>query len=390
MSPQQNTDSPPPPHNTRPRPATISRARANTSFTAAIKKKGDPAPPTATTSSTTASSAPPVDILLSYLTPPLEPSLSHARQLAQAIPKLDPLPPVTRFTPVLGSLLAQDRPPALQAAGADIIAAFPASRLSDMERQIWATLLLDAPLVDNPWNADAATRRLAALDALTSGGSEILGLEPLLLSRLPMWIGITLVQRSEERQTFAENVAKLLRAAMTNEKNRGLFSEDDVVRVLASLEEYVTRALEEPVRRPSSPVASTRPSASRQPSFHKKHPSSLSQIPAASVPFDALPHAALYVPATLYIDFFSAFQPLASAAYTTHSLRVVCRILSQCMAPLPPLDASLTHNNDTPQAQLNERISELLLLLLDSRLTTTVLRSLKLFLRDRTVSLGAL
>ncbi|EIW76707.1 hypothetical protein CONPUDRAFT_110361 [Coniophora puteana RWD-64-598 SS2] len=242
-----------------------SRPRSNTAFANAFsgwrKQRTDPAasnppalPPAAL--GAPAAAALPFDALVESLSSPdVEHSLANARALVAAVSTHMPLPKLAVLDPVLAQLCdVQEAPPALRAAGYDVLAAYCERgdvRLGAAERDARIAGLARSAEWGPPEVGEA---RLRALRGLVRNGIEVAGAERVLVRMLVQWMGgafecYVVEERAAERAERAasvESIAGLLASVLDTFK-----SEDEPAEVLDLYADLVCRALDAP---PVSPV----------------------------------------------------------------------------------------------------------------------------------------
>ncbi|KAF8622825.1 hypothetical protein AX15_006741 [Amanita polypyramis BW_CC] len=126
--------------------------------------------------------------LISSLMPPAVPSLSYARVLASLLPAASPVPKRSALTPIWSSLCDPGGPTAIQAAGYDLIGAYFENeyreKLTTADRLSYFSLFTSG----REWAVETWEPRLKALRGMTGFGSDILGIEEVIIELLKVWI----------------------------------------------------------------------------------------------------------------------------------------------------------------------------------------------------------
>ncbi|KAJ3510805.1 hypothetical protein NLJ89_g4470 [Agrocybe chaxingu] len=241
-----------------PEPSTRQRQRANTAsfapFSAWRKTRPEQhTPPPVTLPQPVLS----LQGLIDALTPPSVPSLAHARALATALSNYSPLPRRELLNPLLSVLCAAEAPPAIQAAGFDVLSAYwenhEATSLGTPERLSYFSLFLGS---STSWAVDLWEPRFKALRALTKDGTEIMGVESNVIDTLQWWIegafdGLikppSSIDRSErtERERSIELIAKFLEDILAKDSIKSRIMDEKMAksRKKNNLEDKITEML---------------------------------------------------------------------------------------------------------------------------------------------------
>ena len=375
-----------------------SRPRANTaSFTnfGAWRRPKDPlAPPSVSPHSLS------LDELIHALSPPAVPSLAHARVLAGILSTHSPLPRRSILNPILASLCSVDAPPAVQAAGYDIVSAYSenneAAPLTTADRLSYFALFRGST---NAWAVELWEPRLKALRALTRYGTDIIGIELEFLEVLKSWIeggfeGLLkdggVVERTErsEREHSIDILVKFLADVLANVETLARISEEDLAAVLDFYAGLVDRSILLPNRARhqgrhfllSSDPPSNINLPSKPPTLpHRRNNSSVSAASfSSSHPLPPPGPSQLKHPADLtisiYLDHLSSRLKTLSPTYLDSILPLLFRALAFCSSPLPRLSV-LPH--PARKATSEDKVTEMLNALFCGPYSTTCMRILK-------------
>jgi tuberous sclerosis 2 len=325
--------------------------------------------------------------LVEALTPPNQPSLSHARSLALVLRTHSPIPQPAILSPILSSLCAARSPVSLQLAGYEIISAFfendEASTLETADRIAYLSLFLSP---STTYSQEIWEPRLRALRALTKYGTEIFGLESSFLRVLKTWIhgafeGLLLMKAMDStertsRERAIEVLTQFLKDVITNPAVVSRLRDEELDGVLEFYADLVDDALgpavQGPLRRrehsmpPLGTLTSTSPTVSimtRAPHAHRRHPSSLSVTSLAQPipsPISTTKHPA-DIAASLYLHHLQTQLKLMSPTALDMILPLLFRALSFHATPLPPLSVtSSTTTSSTIEDQISETLNSLL------------------------------
>ncbi|KAF8662757.1 hypothetical protein AX16_001115 [Volvariella volvacea WC 439] len=337
------------------------RARANTTsfptFGWGNRPRPDqstpPAPPVLSTTQPVLS----LDELIEALSPPSQPSLTHARSLASMLATYSPLPRRAALNPVLGSLCDAEGPIALQAVGFEILATYcehnEAPPLSTSERLTYFALFQSQGI---PWAMELWEPRFKALRALTRFGSDLVGIESPFLDLLKSWIeggfdGLLTMEpmRREERSERERSIdvmAGFLTDVVENPETIARISEEELASITHFYTSLVNRSIVLPpdattADKPTSEVPS---SSTNTPSKqgHKRHPSSLSN---SSTPVSTAPTPPTKQPfrhpadlaITLYLNHLAPQLKTSSHMYLKEILPALFRALGFIATPLSKL-----------------------------------------------------
>ncbi|KAI0049715.1 hypothetical protein FA95DRAFT_1581610 [Auriscalpium vulgare] len=308
--------------------------------------------------------------LIASLTPPSVPSLTTARSLLGSLASATSTVSLSTLNPVLSALCKVDNPPTLRAVGFDILSAF-----------------LDKPHA-----------RYRALVALTQDGTEIVGIEVLLLRMLESWIGgafagiltrdnVSAMDRAE-REKSIESLCAFLNRTMSKPETLARLGENDVGDVLQFFGGLVERALYLPTElyaSPASPSEQQSPvqTPTRAAYTHRRHPSSAS-IPLASS--SATPagnvRKPIEVAVTAYLDHLNSHLRYLSHVHLNNILPVLFRSLAAFASSLPRL--SISGDSFDAPSPLESKIVETLDQLINGAYNTTCFIILKHLLMPQT------
>lgn len=356
-----------------------SRPRANTTFSFPPWRRGrtETAPP-----ALPAAPAPPstLEALIDALNPPAVPSLTYARSLASLLPTQTPLPRPAVLNPVLATLCGNESPPALQVAGYDILTAYwensGATSLGTADRLSYFSLFLGASIA---WSSEIWEARFRALRALSSSGTEVVGMESSFLGVLKSWIEgafegllsydlVDPVERAERGRSIDALTASVT-SIVENVEIVARIPEEELGGVLQFYANLVERALDLPtdfamrtVLPPKSPTdtqgsATTTPS---RPSTHRRHPSSLSvQTINPSLISPPIKHPADLV-VTVYINHLTSQLKALAPTHLALILPLLFRTLSFYASPLPRLSISSESQESLPlERKITDTITSL-------------------------------
>jgi tuberous sclerosis 2 len=362
--------------------STRSRPRANTTtFTFPSWRRGrnevpPPPPPAAPTP------APPLSIeaLIRALNPPAVPSLTHARSLAGLLTTQTPLPRPVVLHPILANLCGKNSPPSLQMAGYDIVTAYweneGASSLSTADRLSYFSLFLGA---SSAWSPEIWEARFKALRALSSSGTEVMGMESRLLDLLKFWIqgafqgllSYDLVDPAErsERERSIDALTASVTSVVENLEIVARIPEQELTGVLDFYADLVERALDLPsdfvtqvvlASNPFIDVPGSATSTPTRPSTHRRHPSSLSVTTVApSIVSLPIKHPA-DIAVTVYINHLTCQLKTLAPSHLTLILPLLFRALAFYASPLPRLSIAPAVEDSSPlEKKLTDTITSL-------------------------------
>ena len=348
MSRQTSTDDAPRPN----------RQRANTTtFGSPFWRRGKPEPPVAPPPNVPTLS---FDELLAELTPPRVPSLNHARALADVLITHSPRPRLTVLTPIVAALCAPDSPPALQAAGYDILASYWSNHgsfgLTTAEKLTSLSLLFN---LTSPWLPDAWESRLKALSAFTSSGSDTVGVEKQLLGMLRIWIesafnGLMPNPSPEERharQYSVEKMVEFLLSLLRQTEFVARISEDDTNNILGLFGGLVDLSLSGLGSFPQmGDSLSPLPSGSfKAPTRHQRNASSSSSSAPGRPP----------QPVDLAVDLYLKYLDIRLKAIAPDHLNSIVPYLFRALAYELPLLPKLALNTGTEQSKVTDLLDKI-------------------------------
>jgi len=378
-----------------------SRPRANTAsftnFGAWRRPRDTPAPPSVSSVSPHSLS---LEELIPALTPPAVPSLSHARVLAAILSTHSPLPRRSVLNPILASLCSVDAPPAVQAAGYDIVSAYSenneAAPLTTADRLSYFALFRGST---KPWAVELWEPRFKALRALTKYGTDIIGIELEFLEVLKSWIeggfeGLLkddgVVERIErsEREHSIDILVKFLADVLANVETIARISEEELATVLDFYAGLVDRSILLPNRArhqdrhslPPSDLPSNinSPSKPHTLSHRRNHSATSATSFSSSHPLPPPSPSQLKHPADLaisiYLDHLSSCLKTLSPTYLDSILPSLFRALAFCSSPLPRLSV-LPH--PARKATSEDKVTEMLNALFCGPYSTACMRILK-------------
>lgn len=357
-----------------------SRPRANTSFTFPSWRRGktEPVTPAPVATPTPVLS---LEELIKVLTPPAVPSLSHARSLASVLVGQTPLPPPAVINPVLAALCSDDSPPALQIAGYDVITAYwengEATSLGTADRLSYFSLFLGSATA---WSSEIWKPRFKALRALSSEGTELVGMEVPLLNVLQAWIRgafdglLRLDSVDPAERAEREHSLEALTASMS------LLAEnvDIVARLpdaaLAEILQFYTSMVDSALDLPPdlttrfgiSPVSPADTTSSvvnspTRPHSHRRHPSSLSVPQHIPSPITIPQKHPVDIAVTMYTNHLTSQMKNLDPSQIIVILPILFRALAFYASPLPRLSISLESEESSPfETQLEEMLHNLL------------------------------
>ncbi|KAI0319952.1 hypothetical protein OF83DRAFT_1169744 [Amylostereum chailletii] len=381
MSPPHDAD---PTH--RPRP----RSNTNSFPTLPWRKRPEAPLPTSALSTVSTQQPQTIEFLIASLTPPSVPSLSTARTLAQALATTTiPLSQsnCAALNVVLSTLCTKEAPPALRAAGFDILATYlenpstPPRTTSD-RFTLWSLFALPE---NTPWVSDLWASRFRAAVALTRNGTEIVGIEVPLLQVIKTCIegafagllardNISAADRAE-RERSMETVSAFLTATMSKSENIARLDEKDVSGVLQFMGGLVERSLLLPSDVFGPPLTQETQSPTRL--THRRHHSSTSLPMAASASGS---HGHLRRPVdvvvSIYLDHLTAQVPHLSPIHLNIMLPTLFRTLAYYASSLPRLALTHAHEFET-SSPLETRIVDTLDPLLNGAYASTCFVILK-------------
>lgn len=388
MSPQQqDTDG-----SSRPRP------RANTSFGAFPWRRSRPdASPLPATPAAPLETLP-IETLVQALTPPAVPSLSHARSLVVALSTQTPSPSPAMLTPILSALCSTLSPPALQAAGFDILSSYcvcGSGAFTTSDGLAYFDLFRAAT---NVWTPEVWEPRFKALNALLSSSGDAVRADKPLLDLLTAWIAgafegllvnpvLTLAER-QERERAIETLSDFLTSWVGKIENAGRLTDEDVTSLFEFYAALVDRALRIPADAlqyqsvPSTPLRET-PSGINSPVRHRRHPSSTSGMtsPASVLPARPTAKHPAQLAAWIYLKHLETQLPRLPPSYLPALLPLLFRSLASFMSPLPvislPLSPRSPITENLPQLTLEARVIKAISALLNGPYSTTCLILLK-------------
>ncbi|KAA1475708.1 hypothetical protein DENSPDRAFT_826364 [Dentipellis sp. KUC8613] len=339
-----------------------------------------------------------LDALVATLTPPAVPSLANARALTSAL-NATPCTPsgiqATAMSPVLTSLCAPEAPPALQAAGFDMLVAFCSNGrgtpLATADRFSFLALLLASPT--DLWVPEVWEPRFRALAAISKDGAQITGIEVPFLNLLKAWIeeafaglvGPEPIGSVEitERERAIKTLSEFLTAAVSRTDNVSRLGDSEIAALLKFFSGLIVRAMGVTARLPGSShpsfeVGSPTGTSTRIPPAHRRHhsstslsigsPPSMAPISTAKRPLD--------IAVTIYLDHLSAQLQFLSPVHLQNILPVLFRCLAAYSTPLPRLSLSASDQFDST-FPLERRIVEMLDPLLNGTYTSSCFIILK-------------
>jgi tuberous sclerosis protein 2 len=303
-----------------------------------------------------------LESLIQSLTPPAVPSLTYARALASTLSTQSPLPRRAALNPVLAFLCDNNSPVAIQAAGYDILSAYwennEAPALATADRLSYFSLFLGSKIL---WGMELWEPRFKALRALTRQGTDVVGIEAVVLDVLKSWIeggfqGLLndlVPERSEraERERSIDILVRFLASILDNVEIVARIPEGELSRVLDFYATLMDRAIrwrasalveDRSSLSLNDPMSSTN-TLSRTPTHRRNH----SSISAASIPSPtsssppAIPLVLTKIPAdiaiALYLDQLSSQLKTLSPNYLGTALPLLFRALASCASALPRL-----------------------------------------------------
>ncbi|KAJ7051164.1 hypothetical protein C8F01DRAFT_1176022 [Mycena amicta] len=348
-----------------------SRPRANTSTFPAFAswRRQPPSQPAPTPTPLTP------EELLQALTPPVVPSITHARLFASVLSSLSPLPKHNELNPILASLCAADAPVALKCAGYDILSAYcenPEWISSSSTRLAYFSLFLGP---SGPWAAEIWELRFKALRALTKSGNDTLGIEIPVLNVLKTWISDAFdsmlqdsaLERSDraEREKSVIMLSEFLTSMVKNEDFNARILEEDLVGVLHFYAGLVEKAMNMARPSVSSPAQETPPSTtspSRPFLSHRRNPSSTSMASSLSShpgkqPIDKQP---IDIALNLYLTHLTNQLKFLSSHYLDQIIPFLFRVLAYFASPLPRISVENPHSGSPSEKSLNDLLYSLL------------------------------
>lgn len=375
------------------------RQRSNTTFGFPNwRRKADPAPPVVATPMPTPTAPLSLNELIQALTPPAVPSIGHARSLASLLTLHSSLPRPAVLNPVLAALCSEGSPPALQAAGFDIIAAYwensGATDLGTADRLSYFSLFLGALPA---WSSELWEARFKALRALSSSGVEVIGSESPLLDLLQSWVDgafkgllsydlVDPIERAE-RERIIDGLTKSIASVFENAEIVSRIPEQELVGVLVFYGELVERALELPldftthgVSSPTSPMDGSAASTPTRTYAHRRHPSSFS-IPPSPSPQSTITSSsspAFKHPAdiaiNIYINHLNSQLKTLGSEHITLIMPLLFRALAFYASPLPRLSITEKVAESSP---VEDSITDTLTPLLGGPFSTSCIVILK-------------
>ncbi|EKM76245.1 hypothetical protein AGABI1DRAFT_131561 [Agaricus bisporus var. burnettii JB137-S8] len=297
--------------------------------------------------------------IIDALRPPAVPSLAHARTLAALLSTASPLPRCAAVQPIISSLCDFNNPPSLQAIGFDVLSSYwenpEAGYAETADRLSFFSLFLGPTTA---WAVDLWEPRFKALRALTKYGTDIVGVEAVLINLLKHWLKGAFdglldlngeLYRSErvERERSVDVLFKFLSDVLNRTENIARLPENTVhltIEFYASLVDHSIVAQKGSEVSSDSPIVSD-PSPSQQ-SFglHRRNTSSLStsSITSPSTPTVPSTHQTLNKPPaelaiTIYLDYLSTQIKTLSPSLIENIIPLLFRALAFCASPLPRL-----------------------------------------------------
>ncbi|PPQ90259.1 hypothetical protein CVT25_013084 [Psilocybe cyanescens] len=369
-----------------PEPPTRARARANTTSTFVSfpwRKRTEPA--ISPTSPPAAQQSLSLEGLIHALSPPAVPSLAHARSLASTLSNCSPLPRHDVLNPLLDSLCDSTRsPPLIQAAGYDILSAYwenhESLSLGIAERLSYFSLFLGG---STSWGMELWEPKFKALRALTRYGTEIMGIEHVLIKLLHDWIegafeGLLVSPTSndraetKERERSVDLLVKFLGEILTNQENISRIPDEEMAGVLNFYAGLVDRAIALPdinkeSRPPTSPISNASSSTSNPRQPQAGHRRNLSSLSSSSIPplvsNPPPPQPAFKHPAelaiTLYLNHLSTHIKTLPPTQLGAILPLLFRAISFCGDPLPRLSVLQARKEDNLEYKITERLTSL-------------------------------
>ncbi|KAF9054292.1 hypothetical protein BJ165DRAFT_700046 [Panaeolus papilionaceus] len=315
---------------------------------------------------------PPLSIndLITALSPPAVPCLSHARTLATLLTTASPLPQRESLNPIL-IVLCTESPTVLQAAGYDILSAYwenhESSVISTSERFSYLSLFLGGT---TSWAVDLWEPRFKALRALTKYGMDVVGIESAVIKVLHHWIrgafdGLA-VNRSErtERERSIDILVKFVNNILQNPENVSRISEGQMLGIMGFYASLVDSAIlinSSPSRPSLTPHISVQSSPT-----HRRNVSSLSSssIPSINSPSQSSPdlpqkHSGEFA-IDLYLNFLTLHLKILSAVHLDYILPLLFRSLAFCASPLPRLYIIPPRTHSRQKNTLEDKITETL------------------------------
>ncbi|TDL27131.1 hypothetical protein BD410DRAFT_763455 [Rickenella mellea] len=390
MSPQQQDAH----GTTRPRARTTT---ATTSFGAFAWRRNKPDSSSMPATPAAPIQTQPIETIIQALMPPAVPSLTHARSLVVALSTQTSVPSAATLTPILASLCSERSPPALQAAGFDILAAyclcgsgtFTTSDCLGFFEQFRPTSRIFIPEVWEP--------RFKALQALLSTSEEFLGTEKV-FQDLTGYINsafdglltniIVPIPERTERERAVDALSDHLSAWISKPDISGRLSDEDITTLFDFYAGLFDRGIRIPSDSPQynsvppTPVRETNPSGMNSPMRHRRHPSSTSVITSPIIttpPRHILRHPA-QIAASIYLRLLESQIERLPSSYLSTLLPLLFRILSQFMSPLPIISLPLAHRSPTTEAPaplVEKTVTEAITSLLQGPYSTTCLILLK-------------
>ncbi|THH18707.1 hypothetical protein EW146_g2322 [Bondarzewia mesenterica] len=330
-----------------------------------------------------------LESLITSLTPPSVPSLSHARSLVAALNSEQRPSSSVRaaaLLPVLTSLCSNDPPPALQAVGFDVLAAFlgtqQSSPLSLSDRLAFFSLFSASS--GDMWLQDVWEPRFKALEALTKEGTEVAAIEMHLLRLLEGWIkaafrgllsqdGVSAAERAD-RERCVEVLSAFLTRTVSRIEVISRLREEDISGVLSGFARLVEGGLSmstDGLGLSNAPSEYQSPVSTPTRMAHRRHPSSMS-VALASPSGLAPAHPSrrpLDLAVTIYLDHLSSQLKHLSHPHLKTILPLLFRCLAFYSSSLPRL--SLTSDQFETTDPLERRIIETLDPLLNGVYTTS-------------------
>ncbi|KAH8115123.1 hypothetical protein DFH11DRAFT_147335 [Phellopilus nigrolimitatus] len=308
-------------HNSRPRP------RSYTSSLGAFPWRRNKPDAALASSPAAPVQTLPIDTLLQALSPPTAPSLSHARSLAAAFTTQTPAPSSSAIAPIFANLCRVDQPPAIQAAGFDLLAAYCAcgAFLATSDRLTFFDVFRETA---SAWALEVWEPRAKALNALLPSVDDAVGIEKALLAMLTGWVGQAADGLCTSGDDETERAVEVLNEVLTvwSEKLEvlGRISEDEVLSVFEFYRSLVDRALTSPKPEPS-------------PIRHRRHPSSISNVPSPLRPPASRNH--VHFISAVYLDFLESRITRLPPSFLPQLMPLLFRVLAAVMSPLAALSA---------------------------------------------------
>ncbi|KIK93115.1 hypothetical protein PAXRUDRAFT_145764 [Paxillus rubicundulus Ve08.2h10] len=311
------------------------------------------------------------DALVEALTPPAVPSLAHSRSLAAAITTQSPLPRPAVLNPVLASLCAADSPAPLQCAGYEVMAAYwerYEGKVSTADKLSYFSLFSRTL-----WSSEVGEPRLRALRALTKEGTDVLGIEILLLNLLKSWIEGAFEaylfcdpSHRADRERNVELVASYMSSLLEHPETAARVSAGDLSSVLHFYASLVCKTMDIPSAISTSESFPTAPpfaqneqlsSAKLASNGHKRHSSSISirSVPPSSIPPSRHPAEIMVA---IYLDHLHSQLKSLAPRMLTLILPLLFRAQAFFASPLPRL--SVMNGRSHGPAGLEERIQKML------------------------------